>query len=343
MRACLKAAVAACLAVNVLTSSEDLFSGHAVLRSDDVLERPYSVVLNTNGASLSAPALTFRNIAIDATANAVLAPKENGEHDIAAWNTVTDTACTKALSVLPRSSNPSGNCVCYNLPSLDIKTGIFEADLRLYRVSDPRDDFAGVPPQSVRVGLQYHGASVSSISEQELIAMGLVKNQTRKQNRRDGTAGSPRLIQTYLFVGQIDAAKLAQNMTIAALEQVLIPTFTLSATTSRGASIQTNVSLNEASFLTGVFSKAVIMSDFAVARAAVSAQLNGLKNGTVPFVLPGVQLMVFPTGTIIVSVWLFLGLAAYGVGTYERMSHVEMYNRRVARDRQRQARSMGYS
>lgn len=122
----------------------------------------------------------------------------------------------------------------------------------------------------------------------------------------------------------------------AALEQVLMPTLTLSATTPRGANIQTNVSLNEATFLTGVFSKSVILSDFAAAQAAVSSQRNGLHNGTVAFVLPGVQLMVFPTGTIIVSVWLILGLMAFGVGTFERMSYAEIYKRRLARARQLQ-------
>ncbi|KAG5980282.1 hypothetical protein E4U55_004188 [Claviceps digitariae] len=336
MRACIKAATAVCLIANVLALSNDHISEHAVLRSDDVLKRPYSAVLNSNGVSLSTPVLTFRKTTIEATSKAVLATKENGTVDIISWNAATDTACTKALSVLSRSSNPSGNSVCYNLPSLDIKTGIFEADLRLYRVSDPRDDFASIPPESVRVGLQYHGASVSPISEQELVSIGLARNQTRQQNRRDDTARRPRLVQTYLFVGQIDAAKLAQNMTLAALQQVLIPTLTLSAPTPRGPNIQTNVSLNEASFLTGVFSKSVILSDFAAARAAVSAQLSGLHNGTVAFVLPGVQLMIFPTGTIIVSVWLALGLAAFGFGTYERISYAEMHKRRVARARELQ-------
>lgn len=216
MRACLKATTALWLVVNVLAASNDHISEHAVLRSDDVLKTPYSVVLNTDDAALSSPGLTFRKLTIDATTNAAIATmkNENDTLDIAAWNAATDTACTKALSVLSRSSNPSGYCICYNLPSLDIETGIFEADLRLYRISDPRDDFASVSLGSVRVGLQYHGASVSPISEQELMATGLVKNQTRKKNRRDDTAVSPRLVQTYLFVGQIDAAKLAQNMTM---------------------------------------------------------------------------------------------------------------------------------
>lgn len=214
MRACIKAATTACLVGNVLASSNDYISGHVILRADDVLQRPYSAVPNTNGASPSTPVLTGRDFAVDAATNGAVTADENGAVDITAWNAATDAACIKALSVLPRSSNPSGNCICYNLPSLDMKTGIFEADLRLYRVSDPRDDFASVPPESVKVGLRYSGASVSPISEKELMGMGLLSNQTRKLTGRDNTASSPRLMQNYMFIGQIDAVKLAQNMTM---------------------------------------------------------------------------------------------------------------------------------
>ncbi|QPH05216.1 hypothetical protein C2857_002888 [Epichloe festucae Fl1] len=322
MRACTKVATAICLVANALASSNNYPFGNAILRADDVLERPYSAIHNTNGAAPSTPVLTRRDTAASAAGSL---------NTTTAWSAATDAACTKALSVLPRSSNPTGNCICYNLPALDTKTGFFEADLRLYRISEPRDDFANIPPENVKVGLQYHGASVSPISEKELMAMGLVSNQTQMVTRRDDIpSGGPRLVQTYMFVGQIDAAKLSQNMTMAALEEVLIPTFTLSATTPRGADIKTNISLNEASFLTGVFSKSVVLSDFSAAQAAVSAQLDALHNGTHAFILPGVQLMIFPTGTIITSIWLVLGLAAYGLGTFERISYAAMYKRRVA-------------
>ena len=56
------------------------------------------------------------------------------------------------------------------------------------------------------------------------------------------------------------------------------------------------------------------MSDFSKALLAVQEELAGLKNGTVAFVLPGVQIMVFPIGLVITSVWLAIGVAAYAVG-----------------------------
>lgn len=88
--------------------------------------------------------------------------------------------------------------------------------------------------------------------------------------------------------------------------------------------------MNEASFLTGVFSKSVVMSDFSAAQAAVTKQLDLLHNGTIAFILPGTQIMIFPIGAIITSIWLALGLLAYGWGTYERMSYAEKYKRNLA-------------
>lgn len=109
-----------------------------------------------------------------------------------------------------------------------------------------------------------------------------------------------------------------------------MPILTLSAKNSTGGQVSTNVSVNEASFLTGVFSREVVMSDWSMAQVAVDDQVAGLKNGTVAFVLPGVQLLVFPVGLIITSVWLLIGLAAYGFGTWERMKYADMYKRRQA-------------
>ena len=112
------------------------------------------------------------------------------------------------------------------------------------------------------------------------------------------------------------------------MQQVLIPTFTLTAATANGSTVRTNVSLNEAAFLTGVFSQDVVLSDFAAAQAAVMDEMRGLSNGTVAFILPGTQILIFPVGAIITSFWLFLGLCAYGYGTYQRINYAESYRQR---------------
>jgi len=90
------------------------------------------------------------------------------------------------------------------------------------------------------------------------------------------------------------------------------------------------VSSNEAAFVTGVFSQEVVMSNFRMAELAVEAEMAKLRNGTVAFVLPGIQLMVLPIGLVITSTWLVLGLAAYGFGTYERYNFREAHKRRMA-------------
>lgn len=55
-----------------------------------------------------------------------------------------------------------------------------------------------------------------------------------------------------------------------------------------------------------------------------------LANKEIAFVLPGVQIMIFPVGLIITSIWLIIGVAFYGYGTYERIGYAESFRRRQA-------------
>jgi hypothetical protein len=109
-----------------------------------------------------------------------------------------------------------------------------------------------------------------------------------------------------------------------------MPILTLTAINATGGSVSTNVSSNEAVFVTGVFSREVVMSDFALANAAVEETMSKLRTKEVAFVLPGVRLMIYPIGLIITSVWLVLGTIAYGIGTYDRIRYAESYKRRSA-------------
>ncbi|KAK8052219.1 hypothetical protein PG993_003604 [Apiospora rasikravindrae] len=240
------------------------------------------------------------------------------------WNTDTLKACQDALAQLTTATNPSGTAVCYNLPSLDTKTGAFMADLRLFQVSQPNGDFTGIPAERIQVGLQYRGASVSPLQS----------NQARSLDDTPelvGRANSMTPLQSYMFVGQIDQAQMAQPMTMGVLEALVLPQVTLSATNAGGASVSTNVSSNEAAFVNGIFSKEVIMSDIARAQLAVNDMVAGLQNGTVAFILPGVELLIFPIGLIITSVWMVVGFAAYGLGTFERINHRHTFRTRKLR------------
>ncbi|KAK6082415.1 hypothetical protein SCUP234_04254 [Seiridium cupressi] len=236
------------------------------------------------------------------------------------WNTETSAACTTALSQLSVASNPSGTAVCYNIPSLDTNTGAFMADLRLFQLSSATGDFSSIPQQNIQVELQYNGASVSAVNSSTV--------QARDLERR---AINPSPLQTYMFVGQIDQAQLAQPMTMGVLEALIMPTVSLKGVNAAGNTVTTNVSSNEAAFVNGVFSKEVIMSDLALAQLAVNEVVTGLKNGTVAFILPGVNILIFPVGLVVTGFWTFAGLAVYGFGTYQRISYRESYRSRKAR------------
>ncbi|KAL3960641.1 hypothetical protein ACCO45_005758 [Purpureocillium lilacinum] len=138
MRLALAAAAAITASLPAVLAGTD-----TLLRADDVLSLPYeshppSVLLRrtllSQDASTSVTSASDNNTT-DNNSGVLTVRAINAT----AWDAVTDAACVDALAALTRSTNPSGNCLCYNLPSLDTATGVFEADLRLYRISAPRD------------------------------------------------------------------------------------------------------------------------------------------------------------------------------------------------------------
>lgn len=158
---------------------------------------PENVVARRTGGDQATPMLQRRQ---SDTIN--LTPNQSSLN-ATQWDSETAAACTTALSQLSLASNPSGTAVCYNIPSLDTTTGAFMADLRLYQISSATGDFSTIPQQNIQVELQYNGASVSPISASNI--------STRDLERR---AVNPSPLQTYMFVGQIDQAQLAQPMTM---------------------------------------------------------------------------------------------------------------------------------
>ncbi|KAF5715133.1 hypothetical protein FMUND_7046 [Fusarium mundagurra] len=319
----IRLAAAALFALSVTAQSSPAMSMSIesfIRAADDVLHRPYVSLLSTPLAERDGNATVEQLPAGDVPLT------KDGSLNMTAWNMETNAACRSALGGLHKSTNPSGTCVCYNLPSLDVKTGVFEADVRLYQVSQPRGSFAAVAPEDINVGISYKGASVMPIQPADVNGTGLTGGKPGMGKREEGMP----LLQSYMLVGKIDADKMTDNMTMDELECHIMPTLTLTARNSTGSTIRTNVSINEAAFLTGVFSQDVVMSDFAMASAAVDDQVAALNNGTVAFVLPGVQLMVLPIGLIMMSVWLLIFISAVGFGTYERYNYALMYQRRQA-------------
>lgn len=108
-----------------------------------------------------------------------------------------------------------------------------------------------------------------------------------------------------------------------------MPVVTLSAKNAQNEDVRTTVSSNEAAFVAGEFSTEIVMSSFTLANLEVENEIARLKNGTTAFVLPGVQILIFPVGLIITSVWMVLGFVAYGYGTFCRYNFREQYRRRM--------------
>lgn len=123
------------------------------------------------------------------------------------WSEGTSAACEAALSS-GVSSNPSGMAVCYNIATLDSTTGVFQADLRLYKVADPTGDFADIPSSSVAVGLSYTGATVSPVNESSLKTRSDTETSLiswpRDEEEVERRTTTPTLVQDYAFVGQIN-------------------------------------------------------------------------------------------------------------------------------------------
>ncbi|KAI1255588.1 hypothetical protein MGN70_002703 [Eutypa lata] len=240
--------------------------------------------------------------------------------DLAIWDTETSALCEKHLSQLSVATNPSGTAICYNLPSLDTTTGAFMADLRLYQVSTPSGDFSGISPEEIQVGVQYDGASVSPIN-QTINARSVEEALKKRQTI------TPTLLQSYMMVGQVDMSRMPSPLTIGGVEALVMPQVTLSAREATAT-----VSPNEAAFINGVFSRDVVMSDFGLAQLAVDNITAQYQNGTVAFIVPGVNILIFPIGLIITAIWTVVGFAAYGFGTYERYAYRDAYRRRKNRE-----------
>ncbi|TVY24761.1 hypothetical protein LHYA1_G007550 [Lachnellula hyalina] len=245
------------------------------------------------------------------------------------WEMQTEAACTASLQALGGvASNPSGMAVCYNLPFLDNTTGVFQADLRLYTVSAPTGDFANIATQNVQVGLAYNGATVSAVNSTALKARGSgisLISWPRGMEKRETAV--PAMAQSYAFVGQINKNLLTANMGTAALQKVLVPTVSLTAVNGSGQTVNTTLSSQEATFVNGVFADQVVPT-----KSQVSPPIQTLVVASgAPFVVPGLNILIFPIGAIITGVWAVLLTATIAYGTVGRMQFRDQFRRRNAR------------
>lgn len=140
------------------------------------------------------------------------------QEDPTTWNNATDKACMNALSAMHgNASNPAGMAVCYNIPFLNTSTGVFQADMRLYRVAGPVKEWAAIQDQTVSIRLFYPSATVSprkltigrradysQFWRPEATAVATELNILRKEGN------TPQMLQAFGLIGQIKGDLLAQ-------------------------------------------------------------------------------------------------------------------------------------
>jgi len=135
--------------------------------------------------------------------------------DSTTWNQDVMARCNQTLQGVTASGNPAGIVVCYNLPYLDRSTGIFQSDLRLYKVTAADADWAALG-RNVSISLQYQGAMVqvsNTPSTQSPTKRGLERRQSAAASTSSSmttasssiTTSMPYLVRSFRFVGQINS------------------------------------------------------------------------------------------------------------------------------------------
>ncbi|EDU48001.1 hypothetical protein PtrSN002B_005980 [Pyrenophora tritici-repentis] len=259
------------------------------------------------------------------------------------WEEQTKAACMATLANLNgQASNPSGIAVCYNLPFLDSKTGVFQAELRMYNVSAPINPWLGVTAADVSMTLSYLGATVQNmqgnVTKRDLSAPIVDGQLVEKTVKRQNINGMQEL-KVLMYVGRINDNLMGSAMTQESLKPLLIPQIDLAAKNPvTGQDVETTLSSQEASFVNGIFSRAGTAPTNADPEAAASA--SAAVASTDPFVVPGTSLAFFPIGLVVTSTWAFFFITAVGFGTFGRIQYRDQYRRRVRAESARGVRTI---
>ena len=182
-----------------------------------------SASVSTNSSSTGILTLPFPSASATPLQGASLASLLGGTETLEAdtsadWDDQTESACSTALIALHGvATNPSGIAACYNIRSLDQSTGIFDIDLRLYRISAPREGWVKLDASSVGVGLSYANATVSATKAKKskrndwsLPWFPAQKDEAADIFIRRSIGVPPRRLESMTFVGTVDEGLLAE-------------------------------------------------------------------------------------------------------------------------------------
>ena len=104
---------------------------------------------------------------------------------------------------------------------------------------------------------------------------------------------------------------------------LLVPTISLSGTNQDGSPLKTQISIEDASFVNGIFANQSPRNE-----ASKSPKSASISNGEIPD-LPNNRLAAFPTDLIIVSAWTVIYITITGYGTISRIRARETHRRRI--------------
>jgi hypothetical protein len=137
------------------------------------------------------------------------------QFNLTQWNEMTSAACSAAVSALSSAGNPSGMAACYNVPFLDNTTGLFESEVRLYNMSQPTGEWAGLQANAISISMAYQGAEVAQTA-------GLTMAKRDDEDAFDDLSYPPikkrqstmMAMITKSYVGRINSNLLTNGMTM---------------------------------------------------------------------------------------------------------------------------------
>ena len=110
------------------------------------------------------------------------------------------------------------------------------------------------------------------------------------------------------------------------LEKLLAPTVTLTGLSAAGLQVNATLDSSEASFVSGVFAL-----EATVSKTEVEPPMQTLVVAKdAPFILPGMNILIFPIGGVITSIWAVLLIGTIGYGTLGRIRFRDQFRRRTA-------------
>jgi hypothetical protein len=233
-------------------------------------------------------------------------------------NSAINSACTGAISAIQDFNSDSGLGGCYNIMYLNRTNGLFQADLRLYKVSEPRGAFSGISIDNMLVNLNSDFAQFAQVSLTPSSKRSFVDERQNSDNYEEVLEG--------LWEGQIeqlDYSKLSTSDFMA----LMIPEFDIRAI-QPDTQTPVNSQLNTSSAVYFVTGGIVASEQQAVTATKPGSAAAAAEKASV-FVLPGTTLGIFPIGLIVTGSWAVLFIFTFGLGTIGRIRYRSLYRSRL--------------